>query len=97
MLNQRPYCCGNCPSYLDQGDGVTIRPGIDNKYRRGECRKNPPAIDAYRRWPAVSYLDFCAEHPSAPLTRQEYFLVQINSRLESHEERGERVIRTAAN
>jgi hypothetical protein len=97
MLTNRPYCCGNCPSYHDQGDGVTIHPDIDNKHRRGECRKNPPAVDAYRRWPEVSYLDFCGEHPSAPLTRQEYLLAQINARLESHEQGGERVMRTAAN
>lgn len=97
MLIKLPYCCGNCQNYYDMSDGVTNRPDIDNKHRRGECRKNPPAVDAYRRWLAVSYLDFCGEHPSAPLTRQDYLLAQINSRQESHEQGGERAMRMAPN
>ena len=97
MLTNRPYSCGNCPSYYDQGDGCTIRPDIENTHRRGECRKNPPAVDAYRRWPQVFYLDFCGEHPSAPLTRLEYVLAQIKSHQESLAEHIEQGMRTAAN
>jgi hypothetical protein len=97
MMTQRPYCCGNCPAYMDCGDGFTLRSDIDIRMRRGQCRKHPPAVDEYRKWPEVYYLDFCGEHPSAPLTHQEYLLPQINSRLESPEERGEQVMRTAAN
>lgn len=92
MLTNRPYCCGNCPSYHDQGDGFIIRPDIDNKHRRGECRKNPPAVDAHKRWPQVYYLDFCGDHPSAPLTRQEQLLALMANRLESNEERAKRTM-----
>ena len=92
MLPQRPYCCGNCPAYMDRGDGFTLRPDIDNEKRRGECRKNPPAVDAHRKWPEVSYLDFCGEHPSAPRTRQEHLLALIANRLESAGERVERAM-----
>lgn len=93
MLNQQPYCCRNCPAYMDFGDRFIIRSDIDNKHRRGQCRMNPPSSEASKKWPEVHYLDLCGEHPSAPMTRKGQLLAQIVSRLESTDERAKRVMR----
>ena len=94
MMTNRPYCCGNCPGYVDFGDGSYVRPDMSD--RRGQCRKNPPANDpGQKKWPEVYYLDFCLQHPSAPMTRKEQLLAQIASQLNSAEERAQRVIRVA--
>lgn len=81
MLNQRHYCCGNCPSYYDSGD-----------MQVGQCRRNAPVSGTQKKWPEVYYLDACGEHPSAPMTRQEHLLALIANRLESTGERSERIM-----
>jgi hypothetical protein len=77
MMTQRPYCCGNCPNYYDMGDGQFTRPDIENRFRRGQCRQNPPV--AGQDWPKVSYMDFCGAHPSAPMNRTQQLLALMVS------------------
>lgn len=89
MNTKRPYCCGNCPSYYDQ----SMRTDIDNCFRRGQCRTNPPPVNSHDKWPQVYYLDFCGSHPSAPLSRTEQLLAQIASRLEAPEDRAMKTMR----
>lgn len=84
MLNQRHYCCGNCPSYYDSGDMAN-----------GQCRRNAPVSGAHKKWPDVYYRDACGEHPSAPVTRTEKLLALIANRLESDEVRAQRSMRAA--
>jgi hypothetical protein len=45
MLTKRPYKCGNCPSYYDQGDGHFIGAAIQDRARVGQCRMRPPTGD----------------------------------------------------
>lgn len=86
MHTNRPYCCGNCPSYYDNGD-----------MQNGQCRRNAPASGPHKKWPEVFYLDSCGEHPSAPMTRQEHVLALIANRLESDVVRAQRSFRGPPN
>lgn len=81
MMTNRPYCCGNCPSYYDSGD-----------MQSGQCRRNAPVSGPHKKWPDVYSSDSCGHHPSAPLTRQEQLLALIAHRLESADERAQRVM-----
>lgn len=80
MLTQRPYCCGNCTHFLDQGDGQFLRPDIENWKRMGQCRKIPPSMEG--KWPPVKFLDWCGEHPSAPMNRTQQLLAMVAAKLE---------------
>lgn len=81
-MTKRPYKCGNCPSYYDQGDGHFIGANIQDRERVGQCRMRSPSRGrGENQWPQVSFLSFCGEHPSAPLTQQGHLLAQITDTL----------------
>jgi len=88
----RPYCCGNCPHFVDNGEPIKIkstdvsgRTVINTHPSAGECHYSPPTLEngsMTGRWPKVYHFDFCACHPSTPMDRTEQLLALIAQRLE---------------